>query len=108
MKIWDIAIRQPVFMTMVLVAGIVMGIFSYFRMPVDNFPNVEFPVVVVTTVYPGASPTEVQDNVTEVLEEELSTVPGMDTVQATSSEGFSLLVLQFDMDQPADKVSQEV
>jgi HAE1 family hydrophobic/amphiphilic exporter-1 len=108
MKIWDIAIRQPVFMTMVLVAGIVMGVFSYFRMPVDNFPNVEFPVVVVTTVYPGASPNEVQDNVTTALEDELRTIPGMDTVQATSSEGYSLLILQFDMNQPADKVSQEV
>ena len=70
MKIWDISIRQPVFMTMVLIAGIVMGVFSYFRMPVDNFPNVEFPIVVVTTIYPGASPTEVQDNVTELLEDE--------------------------------------
>jgi HAE1 family hydrophobic/amphiphilic exporter-1 len=108
MKVWDISIRQPVFMTMVLIAGIVMGVFSYFRMPVDNFPNVEFPIVVVTTVYPGASPTEVEDNITEVLEEELSTIPGMDMVQSTSSEGFSLLILQFDMDQAADKVSQEV
>ncbi len=108
MKLWDISIRQPVFMTMVLIAGIVMGIFSYTRMPVDNYPNVEFPIVVVTTIYPGANPTEVQENVTEILEAELSTVPGMDMVQSSSSEGFSLLVLQFDLDQPADKVSQEV
>jgi HAE1 family hydrophobic/amphiphilic exporter-1 len=69
---------------------------------------VEFPIVVVTTVYPGASPTEVEENITKVLEKELSTVPGMDTVQSTSSEGLSLLVLQFDLDQAADKVSQEV
>ncbi len=108
MKLWDISIRQPVFMTMVLIAGIVMGVFSYTRMPVDNYPNVEFPIVVVTTIYPGANPTEVQENVTEILEAELSTVPGMDMVQSTSSEGFSLLVLQFDLEQPADKVSQEV
>jgi HAE1 family hydrophobic/amphiphilic exporter-1 len=108
MKLWDISIRQPVFMTMVLIAGIVMGIFSYFRMPVDNYPNVEFPVVVVTALYPGASPTEVEENITEILEEELSTIPGIDTVQSNSSESFSLLVLQFDLDQPADKVSQEV
>ncbi len=108
MKLWDISIRQPVFMTMVLIAGIVMGVFSYTRMPVDNYPNVEFPIVVVTTIYPGANPTEIQENVTEILEAELSTVPGMDMVQSTSSEGFSLLVLQFDLEQPADKVSQEV
>lgn len=108
MKIWDISIRQPVFMTMVLVAGIVMGIFSYFRMPVDVFPNVEFPIVVVVTVYPGAGPDEVKEQVTDRLEEELSTISGIDQVNSTSAEGVSTIVLQFDLNQAADKVSQEV
>jgi hydrophobic/amphiphilic exporter-1 (mainly G- bacteria), HAE1 family len=108
MKIWDIAIRQPVFMTMVLVAGIVMGIFSYFRMPVDVFPNVEFPVVAVITVYPGASPTEVESQVTTRLEEELSTINGIDAVQSTSSEGVSTIILLFDLDTSSDRASQEV
>jgi multidrug efflux pump subunit AcrB len=76
MKIWDVSIRQPVFMTMVLAAGVIMGIFSYFRMPVDVFPNVEFPIVVVITVYPGAGPEEVEDQVTKKLEAELSTIGG--------------------------------
>ena len=68
MKIWDVSIRQPVFMTMVLIAGIVMGVYSYFRMPVDVYPNIEFPIAVVTTIYPGASPTEVEEEVTRKLE----------------------------------------
>ena len=108
MKIWDVSIRQPVFMTMVLVAGIIMGIFSYFRMPVDVFPNVEFPIVVVITVYPGAGPTEVEDQVTKKLETELSTIGGIDAVSSTSAENVSTIVLQFNLDQAADKVSQEV
>ena len=98
MKLWDISIRQPVFMTMVLIAGVVMGIFSYFRMPVDVYPNIEFPVVVVTTIYPGANPTEVQDQVTTPLEEELATISGIDTVQSISSEGLSNIILQFKLD----------
>ncbi|MBK8799994.1 MAG: efflux RND transporter permease subunit [Anaerolineales bacterium] len=108
MKLWDISIRQPVFMTMVLIAGVVMGVFSYFRMPVDVYPNIEFPVVVVTTIYPGANPNEVQDQVTKPLEEELVTISGIDTVQSTSSEGLSNIILQFDLDLSADKVSEQV
>ncbi len=108
MKLWDIAIRQPVFMTMVLIAGVVMGVFSYFRMPVDYFPSIEFPIVVVTTIYPGANPTEIQDQVTKPLEEELATIAGIDTVQSTSAEGVSNIILQFNLDQSADKVSEQV
>lgn len=108
MKIWDISIRQPVFMTMILAAGIIMGIFSYFRMPVDVYPNVEFPVVAVITVYPGAGPTEVEEQVTKKLEAELSTVAGVDTVNSTSAESVSTIIILFDLNQSADKVSQEV
>src|SRR3954465_9547380 len=98
MKLWDVSIRQPVFMTMILVAGVVMGLFSYFRMPVDIFPNIEFPIVVVNTVWPGASPNEVQDQVTKLLEDELSTVPGLDTMTSTSAEGVSTLVMSFKLE----------
>ena len=108
MKIWDVSIRQPVFMTMVLAAGVIMGIFSYFRMPVDVFPNVEFPIVVVITVYPGAGPEEVEDQVTKRLEAELSTIGGVDAVNATSAENVSTIVIQFNLNQSADKASQEV
>ena len=108
MKVWDISIRQPVFMTMILLAGIVMGVFSYFRMPVDNFPNVEFPVVVVTTVYPGASPNEVEEQVSEKLEDQFSTIAGIDTVQSRSGENLSVLILQFKDGVSVDKASQDV
>src|SRR5512139_1274973 len=108
MKLWDIAIRQPVFMTMVLAAGIVMGVFSYFRMSVDVFPNVEFPLAVVTTIYPGASPTEVGDQVTRKREDELAAISGIDTVQSNSSEGLSNIILQFKLDIPSDKAVEQV
>ncbi len=108
MKIWNLAIKQPVLMTMILLAGIVMGVFSYTRMPVNLFPDVEFPVLVVSTIYPGASPDEIEDQVTSVLEAELSTVSGLDSIQSTSSEGMSFIILQFDLEMSVDQVSQDV
>jgi hydrophobic/amphiphilic exporter-1 (mainly G- bacteria), HAE1 family len=108
MKIWNLAIKQPIFMTMILTAGIVMGLLSYTRMPVNLFPDVEFPVVVVTTVYPGASPEEIEDQVTAKMEDELSTSSGLESIQSTSSEGVSLIILQYDLDLSVDKASQDV
>lgn len=108
MKLWDIAIRQPVFMTMILTAGVVLGIVSYTRMPVDLFPNVEFPVIVVTTVYPGASPEEIEDQITRIMEEDLGAIGGIETVSSRSREGVSTLILQFNLDMDVDKANQEV
>src|SRR4051794_16044786 len=108
MKIWNLAIKQPVLMMMILLAGIVMGVLAYTRMPVNLYPDVDIPVVVVNTVYPGASPAEVKDQVTKPLEDELSTISGLDTIQSTSSEGVSTIVLQFTLDNKVAAVSQDV
>lgn len=108
MKIWNLAIKQPVFMTMILVAGIVMGTVAYTRMPVNLFPNVEFPILAVTTIYPGASPEEIESQVTAKLEGELSTSNGLETIQSTSSEGVSIIILQYDLDISVDRASQDV
>lgn len=108
MKLWDLAIRQPVFMTMILTAGIVLGSVAYTRMPVDLFPNVEFPVIVVSTVYPGASPDEIEDEITSVLEEELGALSGIEAVSSTSRESVSTLILQFTLDTEVSSASQEV
>lgn len=108
MKIWDFAIRQPVAMTMLLLAGIVLGSISYTTIPVDLFPNVEFPVIVVSTIYPGASPEEMEDSVTSLLEEEFSALPGIDEVNSNTFEGLSNVILLFDLDKDINRASQEV
>ncbi len=108
MKLWDIAIRQPVFMTMVLLAGVVLGSLSYATMPVDLFPDVDFPVVVVTTVYPGAGPEEVESQITEIIEEELSAVAGLDEISSISAESVSTVILAFKLDTPAIQAVQDV
>jgi len=104
MKLWDLAIRQPVFMTMILLAGVVLGGFSYTRMPVDLFPNVEFPIVVVSVIYPGASPEEIEDQITSLMEDELFSTSGIDAILSTSGEGFSNIVLTYQLDMEVDAV----
>jgi HAE1 family hydrophobic/amphiphilic exporter-1 len=108
MRIWNVAIKQPVFMTMILLAGVVLGIMAYTRMPVNLYPDVEFPVLAVITIYPGASPEEIEEQVTARLEDELSTSSGLESIQSTSSEGMSQIILQYDLDLSVDKASQDV
>ena len=64
-----VSLRNPVFATMVMLAFVVLGIFSYQRLPVDQFPNIDLPVVVIITEYPGASPEIVESEVTRKMEE---------------------------------------
>jgi HAE1 family hydrophobic/amphiphilic exporter-1 len=108
MKIWNTAIRYPVFMTMILLAGVVLGSIAYFTMPVGLYPDVEFPVVVVTTIYPGAAPDEVERQVTSILEEDLSSITGLDQINSISAENVSNVILMFDLDASADQASQDV
>lgn len=108
MRIWDIAIKQPVFMTMILLAGLVMGLFSYSRIPVDLFPDITIPVIVVTTGYPGANPQEVEDTVTDVLEEEFSALAGLESVTSSTFEGLSQIILEFDFDTDVNDAAQRV
>lgn len=107
MRIWDIAIKQPVLMTMILLAGVVLGAVSYTRIPVNLFPDVEFPVIVITTAYPGAGPEEVEEAITEPLEAEFSTLAGIDDVSSQSREGLSQIVLIFSLDTELNTASQE-
>lgn len=108
MKIWNIAIRYPVFMTMILLAGVVLGSIAYVTLPVNLFPDVEFPIVVVTTVYPGASPDEIERQVTSVIEEDLSGVAELDEISSISSESVSNIILVFKLDASADQAAQDV
>ncbi|NOX60962.1 MAG: efflux RND transporter permease subunit [Chloroflexi bacterium] len=108
MKIWDVSIRNPVATTMVMVALVVLGVVSYFRMPVNLFPDVSFPVIAITTIYPGAGPDQTESQITELIEEEMSSIAGVDAINSESGEGFSLVVIQFTMETDVDRASQEV
>ncbi|HQP67728.1 MAG TPA: efflux RND transporter permease subunit, partial [Quisquiliibacterium sp.] len=71
-----VSINHPVFATMMMVAFVVLGLFSYQRLAVEQFPDVTFPVVVISTEYPGASPEVVESDVTRRIEEQVNTISG--------------------------------
>lgn len=108
MKLWDLSIRQPVFMTMILLSMIVLGTASYFRLPVDLLPDIKVPIIAVSTIYPGAGPDEVAEQVTKPLEDILSSLPGVEGVSSTSSESSSLIIIEFSLDTSVSDASREV
>ena len=107
MKLWDISIRQPVFMTMILASMIVLGTASYFRLPIDLLPDIKIPIIAVSTIYPGAGPDEVADQVTKPLEDALNSLPGVEGVRSTSSESSSLIIIEFSLDTSVSDASRE-
>ncbi|TAK90605.1 MAG: efflux RND transporter permease subunit [Burkholderiaceae bacterium] len=92
-----ISIHNPVLATMMMVALLVLGLFSYQRMAVDQFPDVTFPVVVVSTAYPGASPENVESDVTRKVEEAVNSINGIKNLYSRSYEGKSVVIIEFEL-----------
>ena len=88
-----VSIQNPVFATMMMAALLVLGLFSYNRLPVEQFPDVSFPVVVVQTEYPGASPENVEEEVTRKVEESVNTISGIKTLSSRSYESQSVVIV---------------
>ena len=104
----DISIKRPVFATMMMVALVVVGLVSFFRLSVDEYPDITYPVIIVQTVYPGASPEVVERELSKPLEEALNTTEGLKEITSTSSEGASLVRLQFNLGVDVTKMQPEV
>ncbi|MDP1781718.1 MAG: efflux RND transporter permease subunit, partial [Hydrogenophaga sp.] len=104
----QVSLRNPVFATMVMVAFVVLGIFSFQRLQVDQFPNIDFPVVVVTTAYPGASPEIVESEVTKKVEEAVNAVAGVSTLTSRSYEGSSIVIIEFQLTVDGRKAAEDV
>ena len=92
-----ISIRNPVLAAMLMFALVVVGVFSYNRVPVDQFPNVEIPVVVVNVEYPGASPESVENDLTRKVEAAVNTIHGVKQISSRSFEGYSTTLIQFEL-----------
>ena len=103
-----IAIRRPVFTTMVMVGLLVLGIFSFRRLSIDEFPEVDIPVVTVQTTYTGASPQTVEREVTRRLEEAFNPVQGVDDITSISLEGVSQIIVEFELGRDVDLASQDI
>jgi HAE1 family hydrophobic/amphiphilic exporter-1 len=102
------SIRQPVAITMLMFAIVVQGIVSYLRLGVDLFPDVNFPMVVVVTPYPGAGPEEVETLVSKPIEEAVSVLSGVKDVTSYSQEGFSTVLVEFDLGTPIKFAAMDV
>lgn len=98
MNLANISIKQPVFVTMMMLVLVVVGIMGYQRLSVDLFPETSNPTVSVSTSYPGAGPSEVQRQVTQPIEDALSTLSGVVNVRSTSREGSSQINVEFTLE----------
>ncbi|HEX2060989.1 MAG TPA: efflux RND transporter permease subunit, partial [Thermoanaerobaculia bacterium] len=107
-KLAEICVRRPVFATVIILALVVIGAFSYLKLGVDRFPNVEFPFVIVTTVLPGAAPEEIETELTDKIEEAVNTIAGIDELTSFSSENVSVVMISFDLEKDRDVATQEV
>ncbi len=107
-KLAQLCVHRPVFATMLILALVVVGIFSYFSLGVDLFPKVDIPTVVVIIANPGASPEEIETEISKKVEDTVNTISQVDEVRSTSSEGQSLVVIQFELSKNGDVAAQEV
>jgi multidrug efflux pump len=107
MKISDLSIRRPVLASMLSLALVLFGVIGYTQLAVREFPDVDAPIVSVTTVLPGANPQVVESAVTDILEEELSTVEGLRTLTSSSGEGASNITLEFNLERGVETAAQD-
>ena len=108
MRFADVFIRRPVFATMLIMSLVVFGLFSYRSLGLDLFPNIDFPIVTVTTTLKGASVEEMETGVTKVLEEAVNTIDGIDELRSITKEGLSTIVVQFVLEKSRDTAAQDV
>ncbi len=104
----QVSLKNPVFATMVMLAIVVLGLFSYQRMQVDQFPNIDLPVVVVTADYPGASPEIIESEVTKKIEEGVNSIAGVSALTSRSYEGQSVVIIEFQLYVDGRKAAESV
>lgn len=108
MKLADVSIRRPVFATMMMMSFVIFGAVLYLRLPVDMFPDVDFPVVTVTVVYPGADPATMEEKVADPIEEAVNSLGGIEMLRSVSVGSVTQVIIQFDLDTDLDTATQDV
>ncbi|MBX3182463.1 MAG: efflux RND transporter permease subunit [Polyangiaceae bacterium] len=108
MNLAEISIKRPVFASMLIAALVVFGLISYPRVGVDLMPEVDFPVITVTVVYPGADPETMEQNVADPIEESLNTLGGIRALRSNNLESVSIIVAEFELEINGDQALQDV
>lgn len=104
----EICVKRPVFATMLILSLVVVGAFSFMSLGVDLFPKVDFPTITVNVINPGASPEEIETEITEKIEEAVNTISGIDELRSSSVEGLSQVFVQFVLEKDVNVAAQEV
>src|SRR5688500_18587225 len=108
MQLVDVSVKRPILAAMLIMAVVVFGMFAYPRLGVDLFPSVDFPVVSVTVIYPGADPTTMESKVAEPIEEAIQGVAGIKRMTSRNLEGVTMVVVEFELEVQSDQALQEV
>jgi hydrophobe/amphiphile efflux-1 (HAE1) family protein len=108
MKLAEISIKRPVFATMMIGALLVLGAFSYTELSVDLFPEMDFPYTTIVTLYPGASAESMESDVTKKIEDAVNQVSGVRHITSQSQEGYSLIVIEFELERKGAEATQDV
>jgi multidrug efflux pump len=108
MKLSEISVQRPVFAAVLSLAILLFGAISLVRLPVREYPDVESPVVSVTTFYRGASPQTVETEITDVLEEQLATIEGVKLITSSSREQGSVITVEFQLNRNVDEAANDV
>src|SRR5690606_11394146 len=103
-----ISVNHPVFATMIMVAIMVFGVYAYQRLPIEQLPDIDFPVVAVVVAYPGASPEAVEADIVKPIENAVNTIAGLDTLQSTAQSGQAMIIMMFNLDTSSAEKIQEV
>ncbi|MFO7839121.1 MAG: efflux RND transporter permease subunit, partial [Desulfosalsimonadaceae bacterium] len=106
--IWNFCIRRPVLTTVLFLAIFIFGVFGYTKMPLREFPDVDFPIVNVSVVLPGADPEVIETEIIEPLEEEINTIEGIKEITATAREEVGIVTVEFELYRDIDFAAQDV
>jgi HAE1 family hydrophobic/amphiphilic exporter-1 len=107
-KLAELCVKRPVFASVLILSLVVVGMFAYAQLGVDRFPNVDFPFVTISTRLVGAAPEEIETEITDKIEEAVNTISGIDQLISISSEGISVVTVQFVLEKDGDVAAQEV
>ena len=108
MSLAVLSIKRPVFISSLIILLLVVGYISLNKMPINLFPNVDFPLVSIYTAYPGAAPAEIETQITKVIEDSLSTVSNVKSIKSRSNEGSSQVMVEFNLDIKLNDAQQKV
>ncbi|HNC98073.1 MAG TPA: efflux RND transporter permease subunit, partial [Myxococcota bacterium] len=104
----EICVRRPIFASVLTLLIVVLGLAGYRTLGVDRFPQIDFPIITVTTVLPGASPEDIETEVTDRIEGAVNTIGSIDELRSISTEGVSMVVVVFKLEKDIDIAAQDV